>query len=310
MPMTTSPLDWASDRLGTARLTASTSPITMARILLMDVLLSSRTSVRERPDAKVVADVPPQPVQPFGLHDEEEDDEGAEHHEAEVGNEVEDGLRREEEAAERLHRVADPDGQERDEDGAEDRAQDGAQAPDDDHGEVVDGDADLELLVVGDAEVVRVEDAGDAGVEGGDGERQELVAENVDPDDLRCDVLVADGDERPPHAAPHQVESAHDGQHDEDEEEEVHLALAREHEGPQPRARHVDGGLDPAADEGDVVDGPLDDELTGERGDRQIEAFDADGGNAHHGADEGGHEAAGNEVDGPRRPQADGQVGR
>src|SRR5215470_19227758 len=188
-PMTISPLDWANDGAA-VRPTARVSAVTKDRTCLMSVLLSSRSSVRERPDAEVVADVPPQPVQPLGLHDEEEDDEGAEHHEAEVGNQVQHGLGREEEAPERLHRIAYRDGQERDEDGAEDRAQDGPQASDDDHGEVVDGHADLELLVVGDAEIVRVEDARDARVEGGDGEGQELVAEDVDADDLRRDVLV------------------------------------------------------------------------------------------------------------------------
>src|SRR5438067_12905718 len=101
-------------------------------------------SVRERPDTEVAPDVPPQAVQALGLHDEEEDDEGAEQHEAEVRNQVQDGLRLEEYSAERLHGVADHDGQQRDEDGAEDRAQHGAEPADDDHGQVIDADADLE----------------------------------------------------------------------------------------------------------------------------------------------------------------------
>jgi hypothetical protein len=53
----------------------------------MVALLSSRTSVREWPDAEGVPDIPAQTVQPLRLDDEEEDDEGAEYHEAEVGNE-------------------------------------------------------------------------------------------------------------------------------------------------------------------------------------------------------------------------------
>src|SRR5713101_7858830 len=54
----------------------------------MVALLSSCTSVREGPDPEGVADIPPQTVQPLGLDDEEEDDEGTEHHEAGVGQPV------------------------------------------------------------------------------------------------------------------------------------------------------------------------------------------------------------------------------
>src|SRR6266508_4677337 len=161
----------------------------------MSVLLSSRSSVREWPDAEVVPDIPPQAIQPLGRDREEDDDEGAEHHEAEVGNEVEHGLRCEKEAAKGLHAEADDDGQERDEDRPQHRAQDRPEPADDDHGEVVDGHVDLELLVVGDPEEIGVEDAGDARVEGRDREGEELVAEDVDADDLGRDVLVADGDE-------------------------------------------------------------------------------------------------------------------
>src|SRR5437764_13593128 len=192
-------------------------------------------SVRERPDTEVAADVPPQAVQAFGLHDEEEDDEGAEQHEAEIRNQVQDGLRLEEDSAERLHGVADHDGQQGDDDGPEDRAQHGAEPADDEHGQVVDGDADLELLVVGDTEEVRVEHAGDAGVERRDREGQQLVAEDVDADDLGRDVLVADGDEGAADAAAHQVHGPHDRDDNEDQQEEVHLALAGDDVGAQPR---------------------------------------------------------------------------
>src|SRR3981081_678596 len=120
MPMTISPLVWASDGGGACRLLARTSAVTMARTCLMRMLLSSRTSVREWPDAKVVPDIPPQAIQAAGLHDREENDEGAEHHEAEVGDEVEHGLGIEEEPAEGFHRVADRDRQQRHEEGAED----------------------------------------------------------------------------------------------------------------------------------------------------------------------------------------------
>src|SRR5262245_705477 len=84
-------------------------------------------SVREGPDAEVTPDITPQAVQPLGLDDEEGDDEGAEQRETERGYQVEHGGLRKEDAAERLHGVADEDGQQGDEDGAEDRAQHGAE---------------------------------------------------------------------------------------------------------------------------------------------------------------------------------------
>src|SRR3990172_1487999 len=111
-------------------------------------------SVRERPDPEVVPDVAPQPVQPIRLDDEEEDDQAAEQDQAEVRDDVEHRGRGEDEAAERLHGVADQDRQQRHEDRAEDRTEDRAEPADDDHRQVVDRRHDLELLVVRDAEVV------------------------------------------------------------------------------------------------------------------------------------------------------------
>src|SRR2546425_9530027 len=222
MPMTISPFDWAWDRGAPARPPAATrSDVRMARKNRIVVLLSSRTSVREWPDPEIVADIPPQAVQPLGLDDEEEDDEGAEHHEAEVGDEVEHGLGGEEDATERLHGEADDDGKEGDEDGAQHGAQNRPEPADDDHGEVVDGHVDLELLVVGDAEKIRAQHTGDAGIERGYGKGQQLVAEDVDADDLGGDVLVADSDEGAAHPAAHEIEGPHDGQDHEHEQEIV-----------------------------------------------------------------------------------------
>src|SRR5262245_38192879 len=118
--MTISPFDWAWDGVAVSKLpAASISAVVIARIALMNALLFMRISVSERPDTEVAADVPPQAVQPLGLHDQEEDDEGAKHHEAEVGDQVEHGLLREKDAAEGLHAVADDDRQQGDEDGPE-----------------------------------------------------------------------------------------------------------------------------------------------------------------------------------------------
>src|SRR4029077_20083020 len=87
-------LDWAMDGPGASRpLPPSTSAIAIARTCLMSVLLSSRTSVREWPDPEVVPDVPPQAVEALRLHDQEEDDQGAEEHDTEIRDKVQHGLR-------------------------------------------------------------------------------------------------------------------------------------------------------------------------------------------------------------------------
>src|SRR5262245_214987 len=213
--MTISPFDWAREGVAVSRLpAASVSAVAIARMPLMKRSPFMRTSVRERPDPEIAPDVPPQTVQSLRLHDQEEDDERAEHHETEVGDEVQHGLLREEDATEGLHSVADDDRQQGHEDGPEDRAEHRAEPADDDHRQVVDGDADLELLVVRDAEEVRVQDAGDPGVERRDGEGQELVAEDVDADDLGGDVLGADGDEGPTDAVADEVRHPGDGPED------------------------------------------------------------------------------------------------
>src|SRR5580765_269934 len=108
--MTMSPLDWAMDEPGASRpLPPSTSAIAIASRCLMSVLLSSRTSVREWPDPEVVQDVPPQAVEALQLHEQEEDDQGAEEHDTEIRNEVEDGPGVEEHSPEALHEASDHD---------------------------------------------------------------------------------------------------------------------------------------------------------------------------------------------------------
>src|SRR6266481_4152753 len=214
--MTMSPLDWAMDEPGASR------PL-LASTCLMSVLLSSRTSVREWPDPEVVPDVPPQAVEALRLHDQEEDDQGAEEHDTEIRDKVQHGLRLEEHAAEGLHQPPDHDRQERDEEGPEDRALDRPKPPDDDHGQVVDRHPELELLVVRDPEEVGIHHAGHPSVKGRDGERQELVAKDVDPDDLGRDVLVADSDEGSPDPRSDEIHGAERGQHHEEEEEVVHV---------------------------------------------------------------------------------------
>src|SRR5262245_43575607 len=117
--MTMSFFAWAWDGAVVSRLPIATAAaMARARNCLMRFSPSSRTSVRERPDTKVAADVPPEAVQPLGLQHEEHDDERAEQRETEGGDQVVDRRLREEDRPERLHRVADDDGQQGHEGGA------------------------------------------------------------------------------------------------------------------------------------------------------------------------------------------------
>src|SRR6266545_253354 len=274
---------WSPRTISWLALAAPATPVTSVRVIsdvrncFMVALLSRARSVREGPDTEIAPDVPPESVEPLRLDDEEEDDEGAEQDEAQVGDDVQHGPRREQEPAEYLHQVADGDGQQGDEDRAEDGAEHRTEAADDDHGQIVDGHGDLELLVVGDAQIVRVEHARHAGIEGRDGEGEQFVAEDVDADDLRGDVVVADGDERAAGAAPHEIHGTDDGEHHEEHQEEVHPALGRDLVAEESRARDLDRGLDAAADPRHVIDGPLDDELAG------IAGQDVEPEGAHHG---------------------------
>src|SRR5262245_41474770 len=110
-PMTISPFVWAGARSGVSSPAApSASIVRKVRANLIERSPFWRTSVRERPHAEVAADVPPQAIQPLGLHDEEADDEGAEQHQAEVGNEIEHGGLGQEDPPEGLHGVPDDDG--------------------------------------------------------------------------------------------------------------------------------------------------------------------------------------------------------
>src|SRR2546427_1211167 len=58
----------------------------------------------------------------------------------------------------------------------------------------------------------------------------------------------------------------------------------------------------------DVVDGPLDDELARERGDRQVEPLDPQRGDADDRADDGGHDAAERQREPERRAETDREV--
>src|SRR3990172_4925308 len=82
----------------------SISPIANADTIFISPSLGCPApSVRERPDPEVIPDVPPQPVQPLRLHDQEEDDQRAEQDQAQVRDDVEHRGLAEDQAAEPLH---------------------------------------------------------------------------------------------------------------------------------------------------------------------------------------------------------------
>src|SRR5689334_15864350 len=140
--------------------------------------------VGKGPNPEVTPDIPPQPIEPLGLDDQKEDDQAAEHRETGAGNDVRQLRLAEDQRTRSFQEKTQYDRQQRDEYRAKNRAQNRAQPADDDHGEEVDRDVELELLVVGDAEIVGVEHPADAGVERRDGEGEQLVAVDVDADDL------------------------------------------------------------------------------------------------------------------------------
>src|SRR3981189_3289571 len=151
--------------------------------------------VRKWPYPEIITDVAPQPVQTFRLHDQEENDQTAEHDQTQVRDRVQQIALRKEQPAEILEKPAGEDRQQGDEDGAEDRAEDRPEPADDDHRQVIDRHGQLELFVIRDAEVIGVKHPRHAGVKRRDRKRPQLVAEDVDADDLGGDLLVADRDE-------------------------------------------------------------------------------------------------------------------
>ena len=194
-----------------AAATASANvPAAKRFMCILPCCVFSVVSVRERPYSEIAEDIAPQPVETFRLERQEQYDQRAKYHQAQIGDDICKVGLRQEQAAESFEEPARGNWQQGDEDRAKDRAEHRAEPADDDHGQVVDRDVDLELLVVGDAEIVSVQNPSDASVKRRDRERDQLVAEDVDTDELGGDVVVADGDEGAADAAAHQVDGGND----------------------------------------------------------------------------------------------------
>src|ERR1700758_4086901 len=67
---------------------ASAEPVAIMRLMLA-LLRFFPASIRKRPHPEVTADVAPQPVEAFRLHDQEQDDQPAEHDQSQVGDDIE-----------------------------------------------------------------------------------------------------------------------------------------------------------------------------------------------------------------------------
>src|SRR6266436_8589218 len=134
--------------------------------LLFRAKLIRAELIREWPDPEIISDIATQPVQTFRLHHQEKNDQDAEQGQPQIWDRVLQVLLREEQPAVILEKPARQDRQQGNEDGAENRAEDRAQPADDDHRQIVDRHGDLELLVIGDAEVISIQHAGYAGIEG------------------------------------------------------------------------------------------------------------------------------------------------
>src|SRR2546425_763126 len=294
------------------RLSAS-GPSTMdrtsgRRIRLMTTSLSAfgepRTtspSVRVWPQLPVAPEPQPDARQALRLVHQEKDDGQAEDDVAGGGDQpegvwIDAGQRR---GAELEHL-----GQQGHEDRAVDGAEDAAHAPDDDHGQVVDGHEQAERVGEHDARVVGHEAPGHARVEGADDEREQLVAIEAHADDRGRHVAVAHRDERAAHPGAEEIlREEHRRDHEgEDQVEDPRVGVEREAE--HRRRRHVEPehAVGHPLPVDDAVGG---DEVRGERGDGEVEPLQAQRGHAEDEPEHGGHR--GGERDG--QPEREPRLG-
>src|SRR5215471_5554852 len=235
-------------------------------------LLFVSTSMREGPETQFLLADLPQPGQAVGLDGEEEEDQGTEDHQLEVrGKGLADTA-----AKKRVGGDVQQDRQQHDEPGAEEGPQDASHPADDYHEEDLEGAVQVEGLRLDRAQVREgPQRPGDAAVEGADAEGEELGLQHRDPDDLRGDVHVADRHPRAAQAAPHEVlggqsEERHDrrGQH-------VAPDGRLEADAENDDLLRVDDSRGTVVGEpGELRQRPLDDELSRERRDGQVEALD------------------------------------
>ncbi len=178
--------------------------------------------------------------------------------------------------------------------GHEDRAEDGAdqaaQPADDDHRQVEDRQLQAEVLGRHGAVEITQQRTGHPGVERADRERGQLVVQQVDAQHLGGDVLVADRDEGPADPGAEQVARRHQQQRRHRHDQVVHARVVQQLEAEQAGIGHVDAAH-AAGDRVPLAEDELQQELHGQGGHGQVQALDAQAGQAGDDAQQRRHGA-------------------
>ena len=150
---------------------------------------------------------------------------------------------------------------------------------------------------------------GDPGVEGGDPEGEDPVPEEVDPHDLRRDVVVPDRHERPARPGPHDVhgEQHH---HDRDREDQVVEGAVRIEDVPADRGARDDDPERSARHRLPPQEDPFEDELGRQRRDGEVQPLEAQRGDAEDHSGRRGDQPRRRDADPEGEPHLGGHVGR
>src|SRR5512140_1386737 len=265
-------------------------------------LLSFSFSVGKRVKFPVRLDHIPAVRQSVGLEDEEQDDDPAEDPLLQRdGRSRDPGEVRPEMGRHHREQLRQQDHEDR----PEDRSDDAPQPPDDDHREVDDRDADAELLGGDVAQRMPVEGARHPGVERRHGEGEDPVPEDVDPHDLRRDVVVPHRHEGASRPGPHQVGREQDHRRRDDQHDVEVGAVGIEDKPADGRPRDHDAvtpaghGLPPQKD-------PFEDELGGQRRDGEVETLKTQRRDAEDHSRQGGDASRRGDADPERQPHLGG----
>src|SRR5690606_15247119 len=252
------------------------------------LLMTGPRLMREGPDPHLFLAYAPQSSQPVGLHDQEEDNQGAEHHVLDVRRGIH-GQRQ----AEHMRDVGQQDGHQHHEGRAEEAADNGTQAANDDDEQQLQRTVQVEGQRLPRSQMnVGPQGAGHANDEGTDRERRQLRIDRTDPDHRGCHVHIANGHPLPPNGAAHQDFGQQREYHYEAQDEQIalHRGLHGHTEEVQRRHRHV-AGRRVVGEEGNAQERPVHEELRREGRHRQVQPAYAQAGNAEHHAHQGGEHA-------------------
>src|SRR5437667_2787802 len=254
---------------------------------------ASAPCMAERPDQEISANGVVNLREPQRLEQQEADDHRAVENQRGMRGEVRSN-RQGEELGGPGDQIVEQHRHEQDQRCAQETTQHAAHAADDDRGENLDRQVEMELLR-GDGFVVAEckEPADDSTDKRAHPESKELVAECAHADDLGRVILLPYRSERAPEARPANVEHEERNQRADGKNEVIVGGVAGEREPEEANLRRLQCRLRATADGGDMDDHEVDQVLHGERGDGEIEALHAQRRGAEEGADAGGEEPAG-----------------